>query len=276
MQLGISSLGHIIEMGSTGNYENLIDLQLNASEVCLDYAEQNKIKLVELVLEPPVMFKDENRRKFIDLVNSYSLKKQIHAPFININLCSHNSRISNASIESYFETVEICSEINVETITIHPGLANFLIDSIRNFNKVQLKRAIHKLLDFSNDRNISICLENMPQKDLIMTDEKNIEDVFTSIDRDDLFLTYDTSHFYTCDGNVKRLWEKYSHIIKNIHIVENFSKETDTHPPLGTGKIDFKEIIKIIRSFNYRGSLIIELSSTNSLHQSINFIKKFL
>ena len=75
---------------------------------------------------------------------------------------------------------------------------------------------------------------------------------------------------------MKKLWAKFHDIIKNIHIVENFSKNSDTHPPLGTGKIDFKEIFDVIKKYNYKGPIIIELSSANSLNQSINFIKKFL
>ena len=99
MELGISSLGYIIEYGLSKNYENLVDLILKASEDCLNFAEDNDIKIVELVLDPPEVIKDENKQKFIDLVNAYSLKKQIHAPFIDVNLCTHNDIISNASVE---------------------------------------------------------------------------------------------------------------------------------------------------------------------------------
>ena len=56
MELGISSLGFIIEMGLSTKFENLVDLQLNASEACLNYAEENGITVVELVLDPPEIF----------------------------------------------------------------------------------------------------------------------------------------------------------------------------------------------------------------------------
>lgn len=276
MELGISTLGHIIEMGLNSKFKNLFELLLKASEECLNFAENSGINIIELVIDPPDVFNHENRQKFIDLVDSYSLEKQVHGPFIDMNLCSHNNDISKASIDSYIETINLCNEISVKMMTIHPGIANFLIPTIREFNKAQLKIAILRLLDNVINEKFMICLENMPQNTHIMTDNKNIEEIFSIIDRKDLFLTYDTSHFYTCDGDVQHLWLKFHNSIKNVHLVDNFSKLTDTHPPLGTGKIDFKEIFDVITMYNYDGPLIIELSDAKSLNQSINFINKFL
>jgi len=276
MELGISTLGHIIEIGLNGKFKNLFELQLKASEESLNFAEHFGINIIELVIDPPDVFNQENRQKFIDLVNSYSLEKQVHGPFIDINLSSHNNRISEASIQSYIESVNLCNDIGVKMMTIHPGIANLLLPSIREFNKRHLKHSILRLLNYAMNENLMICLENMPQNTHIMTDNKNIEEIFNIIGRKDLFLTYDTSHFYTCDGDVKNLWLKFHSSIKNVHLVDNFSKITDTHPPLGTGKIDFKEIFDVIKKYNYKGPLIIELSNAKSLNQSINFINKFL
>jgi sugar phosphate isomerase/epimerase len=276
MELGISSLGHIIEYGLSNNYENLLDLILKASEDCLIFAENHNIQLVELVIDPPEVIKDENKHKFINLVNAYSLKKQIHGPFIDVNLCSHNDIISNASVESYLKTAKICSDLGVNLLTIHPGLANFLINSIREHNKVQLAKSIHKLLSSMKNSGVVLCLENMPKNCHIMLDENDIKDTFMKINLDNLYITYDTSHFYTCDGDVNILWDYFSKIIKNVHLVENFSKTSDTHPPLGTGKVNFHEIFKVMKNHKYQGPIIIELSSAKDLPQSINFINKFL
>ncbi|MFX1420081.1 MAG: sugar phosphate isomerase/epimerase family protein [Promethearchaeota archaeon] len=276
MELGISSLGHIIDIARLGKFKNLKDLLYDATEKCLTFAEKSGIETIELVIDPPEVFSSEYRQRFIDLINSYSLKKQVHGPYIDLNLCSHNNRISEASIESLKESVKISYQIDAKIMTIHPGLANFMISSIREINKEQLKKAIHKLLDYINSQKLMICLENMPQNAFIMTDNKNIEEVYKIISREDLFITFDTSHFYTCNGNMKNLWTKFHQVIKNIHLVDNFSKNSDTHPPLGSGKIDFKEIFDILKSFRYKGPIIIELSSISSINQSINFIKKFL
>ncbi len=276
MELGISALGHVIDLAATHNFKNLKDLQLKASIECLNFAEENGIEIVELVIDVPDVFNDENRQEFIEIVNSYKIKKQVHGPYVDLSLCSYNNRIIEASLESCRETGKICYQIDVEIMTIHPGYANFMSNTIREINKKQLKWAIHALLDSIDIQKLKICLENMPQDAYIMTNSNNIEEIFKTINRNDLFITYDTSHFYTCDGDVKRLWAKFQKIIKNVHIVDNFTKISDTHPTLGTGKIDFKEIIDVMKNHYYEGALIIELSSAKSLTQSINFINKFL
>jgi sugar phosphate isomerase/epimerase len=276
MELGISSLGYIIEYGLSNSYESLSDLVYKASEDCLDFAETNDIKTVELVLDPPEVTYSERKQEFIDLVKSYSMKKQVHAPFIDVNLCTHNTIISNASVESCSKAAHFCVEIGSNLLTIHPGLANFLINSIRDYNKVELSNSIHKLLNTTNHLNVSICLENMPQNCNIMLNENDIEDTFSKINRSDVFFTYDTSHFFTCDGNEKILWEKFHKIIKNIHIVDNSSKSSDKHPPLGTGKVNFRKIFDLIKTYDYEGSLIIELSTAKDLKNSIKFLSRFL
>ncbi|MFX1567300.1 MAG: sugar phosphate isomerase/epimerase family protein [Promethearchaeota archaeon] len=276
MNLGISSLGHLFDLAKTHDFKDLKDLQVKASEKCLNFAETQGIEIVELVIDPPEVFDNENKQKFIDLINSYKLKKQVHGPYVDLSLCSYNEHISNASIESCRETANMCYQIDARIMTIHPGYANFMLSSIREINKAQLKISIHRLLDSINNQKLQICLENMPRDAHIMTDSSNIEEIFRTINRDDLFFTYDTSHYYTCKGDVNDLWAKYHNFIKNVHLVDNFSRFSDTHPPLGTGKINFKEIIDILKNYGYNGSLIIELCSAKSSGQGINLINKYL
>ena len=276
MELGISSLGSIIDCSLDSNCSDIPNRIYHATEECLKYAEENAINLVELVVDPQDLYTEANKQDFIDLVNSYSLKKQVHGPFIDINLCSHNNLISQASVEAYIEAAGLCKRINADLMTIHPGLANFMLESMRDYNKIQLSKALKKLLNYTGDLNLFIGLENMPKNTHIMLDQVNIEEILNSIGRTDLFLTYDTSHFYTNNGDVNLLWKQFHKIIKNVHLVENFTTESDTHPPLGSGKVDFKGILETIRNYRYKGALIIELSSNQDLGNSIDYIHKLL
>jgi sugar phosphate isomerase/epimerase len=276
MLLGISTLGHLIDNISKNKINNnLFDMFFKATESCFNFAEENDIDVVEIVIDPQSIIRGENKQKFIDLVNSYSLEKQVHGPYIDINLSAHNDTISAASVDSYLETYKLCQEISVKLMTIHPGQANGMNPSLNEYNKLQLAGAISRLLDTINNPEFTICLENMPRSTFIMLDQNDIELVLKKINRSDLKMTYDTSHFYTNNGNVEILWEKYHEIIKNVHLVENYTVLSDTHPTLGTGKINFKAIFNQLEKFQYEGSLIIELASSESLQRSIHFIYQF-
>jgi sugar phosphate isomerase/epimerase len=278
MELGISTLGHNIEYGiiNKSKYKDLTDLFLDSTEACLKLSEDQGFNVCEIIIESPDIFKNEIRRNFIELCDSFKIKKQVHGPFIDMGLCSHNNLISIASIEAYVKAAELSKEIGAKIFTIHPGVANFLINSIHGYNKKQLIKAVKLLLDELTDLNLTICIENMPKNANILLTEKEIVSFFSDVNRDDLFFTYDTSHAWTNEVNVSKLWEGLDDRIKNIHIVENFEQNSDTHPRLGSGKINFQEIFNIIKSHEYLGSLIIELSSASESLPSIEFIKQFL
>jgi len=276
MKLGISSLGNIMENAFKNKFPNISSMLYHSTEECFKFAEEHGIDVVEIVVDPQDMFIGERKQAYLDLFKSYSMVKQVHGPFIDINLCSHNKGISQASVDAYLETAQFCQELKAKIITIHPGLANFLLESLRGYNRIQLAKAISSILDLTKNLDISICLENMPKNTHIMLDQDNIEEVLRLVNRKDLFLTYDTSHFYTNNGDVNLLWERYHKIIKNVHLVENFTTESDTHPNLGSGKVNFKEILDIINNFGYKGALVIELSSNKNLQESIDYINRFL
>ncbi len=278
MELGISTLGHNVELGITkGNqYSGMFDLLYAATEASLKLSEEQGFNVCEIVIESPGVFIDEKREEFVDLCNSYSIKKQVHGPFIDMGLCSHNNRISMASVEAYIDAANLTKEIGAKVFTIHPGVANFLINSIQRYNKNQLIKAVKLLLDRIADLNLTVCIENMPKNANILLNEKELQLFFSEVDRNDLFFTYDTSHAWTCDTNISKLWKGLHDKIKNIHIVENFDKNSDSHPALGSGKIDFREIFDKIKEYKYKGSLIIELTSASETLKSIDFIKKFI
>ncbi len=276
MKLGISSLGHLVYNAVRQKFTDLNDLLLKATESSLEYCEKKNLKVCEIVLDPPNIIEDERIKDFIELCGTYSIEKQIHANFIDVSLCSFNPWISNATVESYIKNARVCAEIGAKIMTIHPGPVDLPIDSLKKHNTTILINAVIKLLDAAEDLGVNICIENMPKDAGLFLNVNEIEEFFSMLNRDDLFFTYDTSHFWTNDGNVDLLWDKFHKRIKNVHVVENNDKETDKHPQLGLGTVNFEEIFKIIKSHDYSGALIIEVFSSTALRNSINFIKQFL
>ena len=163
-ELGISSMGHIFDIIRSNKFKNLTDLLLEATKASLEFAEQNNIGVCEIILEPPEIFSSENQKKIINICNSFSIKKQIHGPFIDLKMCSYNQLISKASMDSYVESAKICDQIGAEILVIHPGSV-FGGKFFRTISNEKLLERVNNLLDVVAQRypNVKVCIENMPK-----------------------------------------------------------------------------------------------------------------
>ncbi|MHA1886021.1 MAG: sugar phosphate isomerase/epimerase family protein [Promethearchaeota archaeon] len=277
MELGFSSLGHVFNSIRSNKFHTLFEILLEGTKAGLEFGEENKIGVCEVVLEPPEIFSRENQNRFIDMCISYSIKKQVHGPLIDVQMCSYNDLISNATMESYLESAKICDKINSDILVIHPG-SGF---GGRFFRTVGTKKLINSVKNLLKNvaqlcPNVKICIENMPRRAHFFNYVEEINQFFDELNREDIFMTWDTSHSWTCDTNLEDFWENFHKVIKNIHLADNDNKEGDSHPELGSAKVDFQEIFDVIKKYNYNDNLIVELSSTQGILNSFEFIKKFL
>ena len=71
MELGISSLGDIIDFGLCNKWKNVDDLLSKSTEVCLNFAEEQDIAVVEIVIDPQNIFIDEIKQKLVGLIRNY-------------------------------------------------------------------------------------------------------------------------------------------------------------------------------------------------------------
>lgn len=273
MELGLGSIAFIYDSINNGEFYNSDDLLLHSIERTFDFAEGNNIRICELILDPPEIFISENRQKFIELCKSYpSIKKQFHAPYAYLSLCTHNPWILDATKECYVNSAKICKEIGAQVLTIHPGNAKFLHHSYNGL-KNRLIDSMDSLLEKIKDLNLVTCLENMPQMAGFFLNHEEIDKFFTEINRNDIYFAWDTGHTYSCKDHLDLVWETLQSRMKNIHLVEYFENALDIHPTLGKGTVDFKKIIELANHYDYKGALVIELHKVEDLSESIEFIR---
>jgi len=191
-------------------------------------------------------------------------------------MCSYNINISRASVKSFIEAAEICEEVGAKILTVHPGNGHYLVSSIREYNRKQLINAVNELLDATANLDVTICIENMTKETYMLGDEIEIEEFLSNLNRDDIFLTFDTAHASECNVNFESYWEKFHKYVRNIHLADIGGEEKDLHPPLGTGKVDFQKFLNLVKKYKYNGLMIIEIVTGRALRQSIEFINSII
>ena len=232
-------------------------------EKTLDFIENLGIEYAELVHQYPAEFIDS------EILESYSLKYSIHAPFMDVNIASPQDQSRLNSIAQIKSSIDLANEINAEAVVVHPGLISFLAN--KYFKKEVYEFAnesIKEIGDYAKDLGVMATIENMPNFESMIY--QNIADLNQLLVENEMQMTLDIGHAnhvgYAPD-------EMIFDSIKHVHVHDNLGDD-DTHLPLGEGSIDLKYIINTLESKNYDGIYILEVNDYDSIKKSNEYMKK--
>ena len=231
-------------------------------EDCLEFIEGLGIEFAELVHQFPSEFIE------IELLESFNLKYSIHSPFMDVNIASLQERSRINSIEQIKSSIDLASEIDAETVVVHPGFMPFLARPFEDKVYETANKSILELGNYAKDLGVNAAIENMPTfEGMIYKDLKKLDQFLTE---NEMSMTLDIGHAnhvgYFAD-------EMYFDSIKHIHAHDNFGDD-DSHLALGEGSIDLKHIIKKFESKNYDGIYIIEVNDNDSIKKSFEYMKE--
>ena len=232
-------------------------------EKTLDFIENLGIEYAELVHQYPAEFIDS------EILESYSLKYSIHAPFMDVNIASPQDQSRLNSIAQIKSSIDLANEINAEAVVVHPGLISFLAN--KYFKKEVYEFAnesIKEIGDYAKNLGVMATIENMPNFESMIY--QNIVDLNQLLVENEMHMTLDIGHAnhvgYAPD-------EMIFDSIKHVHVHDNLGDD-DSHLPLGEGSIDLKYIINTLESKNYDGIYILEVNDYDSIKKSYEYMKK--
>ena len=232
-------------------------------EKTLDFIENLGIEYAELVHQYPAEFIDT------EILESYSLKYSIHAPFMDVNIASLQDQSRLNSIDQIKSSIDLSNEINAEAVVVHPGVTSFLPN--KYFKKEVYEFAnesIKEIGDYAKDLGVLATIENMPNFESMIY--QNIVDLNQLLVENEMHMTLDIGHAnhvgYAPD-------EMIFDSIKHVHVHDNLGDD-DSHLPLGEGSIDLKYIINTLESKNYDGIYILEVNDYDSIKKSFEYMKK--
>ena len=232
-------------------------------EKTLDFIENLGIEYAELVHQYPAEFIDS------EILESYSLKYSIHAPFMDVNIASPQDQSRLNSIAQIKSSIDLANEINAEAVVVHPGLISFLAN--KYFKKEVYEfanQSIKEIGDYAKDLGVMATIENMPNFESMIY--QNIVDLNQLLVENEMHMTLDIGHAnhvgYAPD-------EMIFDSIKHVHVHDNLGDD-DSHLPLGEGSIDLKYIINTLESKNYDGIYILEVNDYDSIKKSFEYMKK--
>ena len=205
--------------------------------------------------------------RFRDLLPSYKLSYSVHAPISDINIASLNERIREDSILEILTTAESAASLNIDTITIHPGLTSMAVPYMEEKAVEKAKKSLSSIDRISAEYGVRIAVENMPSFPFMLG--HTAEEMNDLIGMTNLGFCLDIGHANTT-SQIDELIKTFRDRLVNVHIHDN-NGEMDEHLTLGEGNIDFKRIIESLKG--YTGNFIIESKSFPSAVDSQDYLK---
>jgi len=188
---------------------------------------------------------------------------QIHAPVLDLNPCSINPDVAEASRRWAVAAVELAARVGAAVVTVHPGKRTAMrppmADDYRRFG-----RYLSVLRDAASGRPVTIAMENVePRVNAIIATPDEARNL---LDREGwLSFTLDISHAMNhSPGLLTGFVETCGDRLANVHV----SRAADgvMHLPLEEDPV-VGAVIRAIARGGYRGPLTLEIEDQNLAHE---------
>lgn len=239
----------------------------NAEDFCKHFQYFELLSEYELDLTR----KKEELREVMD---SYDMGFQVHAPFSDINPASINPKFRKFSVELVRQNIEACADLGIKMITAHPGyktpLSRFHPEKVVEMNRVYAL----ELEGFQEEYGVTVGFENMPYQGKLEC--ATLAEMMEVIEGTNLPITLDIGHAHQV-GVIDEFKELRERIV-NIHIHDNLG-DKDGHLVLGEGNCPFEKVLKDylpLPNPKYDNALVIEAGVFEEAVRSQEYLKGLL
>ena len=223
---------------------------------------------MELEFVHGVRMSPESREKVKTLVKERNLIISAHAPFY-INLNSQEEEKVAASVQRIIETALTAYEVGGYSITFH---AAFYMGKEKEAVYNQVKSQIEKINSVLQKENIDIWIR--PETTGKATQWGDIDEIVRlSKEFENVLPCIDFSHIHARTAGEYNTYEEFCEILEKLgsignYAIENFhghlagidysAKGEKKHLNLEESDMNYKDLIKAMKSFGIKGSLVCE------------------
>lgn len=146
---------------------------------------------------------------------------------------------------------------------IHPIMPFHTDDKLKGKQKEMFELNVafmRELVTYAKGFGVTVCLENMPMRNLSISTAAEILDFVKYIDEDNFKVCLDTGHSAVTSGaDVGQYVRLLGDYLKALHVHDN-NGEKDEHKPMGEGIIDWQGFATALKDIGFDGAFSIEIA----------------
>lgn len=234
------------------------------------------IEHIELIFGRRVKF-GRYIETLLELKEKHDLKFSTHVPFLYDDLAHPHPEIRNVNLNEVRKTIELADLLGASWVVVHPGHLFFedsqprvdALDPLQETREFYIKNAsssITKLTDYSNSKDIDMCIENLPS---LGQDKKEIEKLIPNSSRAQFLMDFGHANIPETISDLLSLQPDHFHLHDN-------GGAKDQHLRLGSGNIDFKALFKTMSEYGSKKVIILELYRLTDIKKSLDYFGETL
>jgi len=217
----------------------------------LEWISSHSFDFVDLTLEPPGAY-GVNLREVKRKLKDTGLEAVGHTnPFLPA--IHPLESIRKTCLKEFERCVKVFRRLNITLMNIHPydyGLHMTLEEKVKA--NVELLNHVH---DMCVESNITLMLENGKPLD----DPEVFQSVLDRVPG--VMVHLDLGHANLASKNLaEAFFKRFKDRIIHVHASDN-KGDRDDHLPLGCGNIDWGEMVRLMKSHGYDGTITLEIFS---------------
>lgn len=204
-------------------------------------------------------------KEFEDVASSYDLKYSVHAPFSDVNISSLNKSIRMASINEIASCIRMGAELGIKRFVLHPGQHSVLSMQEKDRALMLSREGLKTLQHLASSLDVELLVENMPGNNDIGSKARELSRLLSGTG---IRICFDVSH--ACLQHQLDQFLELRDMIGAVHLSDN-DGSSDTHLPVGSGKIDYLDILNEIEKLEL--PVVIEAQSIEDAIKGKEYIE---
>jgi sugar phosphate isomerase/epimerase len=229
---------------------------------------------------PSQLFTKECVQELMALKKEHNLTFSVHLPFWSVDPSSHIDRIRKATVEEMSYLIENTLDLEPTTYVLHAtGEFAAEVNSMRL--SPEQKNALINFFAKNSRHFVKLLVENLsqigvPSKKIALESVKFPFKYSIELAKEfDTSLCIDVGHIlagYPGDVDLKEVFEISKHRVSEVHVhdvikrMENGRLYVKDHSPIGSGTLNFHEVLDFLEEANFCGPLVLELKFEDAVN----------
>jgi sugar phosphate isomerase/epimerase len=262
------------ETGSLSD-EDLVAGYLRLLEDFAGFAAEHRFKLIEIEFGFSLIGADQLiplQKQLKEIIRPFHTVC-CHLPLGEINIAALNPEIRKASIAETMKHIDLCMELGISNLIMHPGSFAAMPDRyllLAAQTRATAEQSVFELSSYCELKHMELSLENLPCNEPLF----QRPDEFEPFVNKGIGLTLDTLHAMTSGVDPLDFISRFGRRITEIHLTDGDAGDPHSDCTIGTGVVDCLRVLRKLEEIEFNGRIILEVLSKKALIESTHFLEE--